>query len=79
MRELRLSNGKPKCTILESFDGTIIVIGPNSTTSNHKEMKEAFDFIEKSYWEINISHLHGPYGLKQKKENYHDSNIKGGT
>ncbi len=63
MKDSRLSNRKPKCTILESFDGMIIVVGPNIVKSNHKEMKEAFDFIEKSYWEINISHLHGPYRL----------------
>ena len=61
MRQLRLPKGKPKCTILESFDGMIMVVGPNIAKSNHKEMKEAFDFIEKSYWEINISHLHGPH------------------
>jgi hypothetical protein len=63
MKDSRLSNRNPKCTILESFDGMIIVIGPNIVKSNHVEMKEAFDFIEKSYWEINISHLHGPHGL----------------
>jgi hypothetical protein len=57
----------------------IIVIGPNIVKSNHKEMKEAFNFIENSYWQINISHLHGPYGVKQKEEKYHGSNIKGGT
>jgi len=28
MKDSRLSNTKPKCTILESFDGMIIVIGP---------------------------------------------------
>ena len=79
MKDSRLSNRKQKCTILESFDGMIIVIGPNIVKSNHVEMKEAFDFIENSYWETNISHLHGPYGLKQKEENYHDGNIKGGA
>ncbi|MFH1335712.1 MAG: hypothetical protein ABII96_04280 [Candidatus Zixiibacteriota bacterium] len=79
MRQLRLPKGKPKCTILESFDGMIIVISPNNITSNHGEMKEAFDFIENSSWDINISHLHGPYGSKQKEERYHGSNAKGGT
>jgi hypothetical protein len=53
MKDSRLSNRKPRCTILESFDGMIIVIGPNIVKSNHVEMKEAFDFIENSYWEIN--------------------------
>ncbi|MDO9124255.1 MAG: hypothetical protein Q7V12_07510 [Deltaproteobacteria bacterium] len=53
MKDSRLSNRNPKCTILESFDGMIMVVGPNIAKSNHKEMKEAFDFIEKSYWEIN--------------------------
>ena len=77
MKDFGLSNGKLKCTILESFDGMIMVIGPNIVKSNHKEMKEAFNFIENSYWEINISHLHGPYGLKQREENHHDGNIKG--
>ena len=76
MRDSRLSSGKPHCTILESFDGTIIVVGPNNATSNHKEVKEAFNFIEKAYWQINITHLHGPYGVKQRKEKYHCSNIK---
>ena len=79
MRDSRLSSRKPKCTILESFNGMIMVIGPNIVKSNHKGMKEAFDFVEKSYWEINISHLHGPYRLKQRKENNHDGNIKGGA
>ena len=99
MKDCRLSSRRSKCTILESFDGMIIVVGPNIVKSNHVEMKEAFDtfngakprflnrgkkrrsvstlsiprasdrgvewvdFVEKSYWEINISHLHGPYGL----------------
>ena len=63
MKDSGLSNIKPKCTILETFDGMIIVIGPNIVKSNHKEMEKAFDFIEKSYWETNISHLHGPCGL----------------
>jgi hypothetical protein len=49
MKDSRLPNRKPKCTILESFDGMIIVIGPSIVKSNHKEVKEAFDFIEKSY------------------------------
>jgi hypothetical protein len=115
MKDFRLSNEKPRCTILESFDGMIIVIGPNIVKSNHKEIEKAFDtfdgakprflnrgkkrrsvstlsiprasdrgvewvdFIEKSYWEINTSHLHGPYGLKQKEDNYHGCSIKGGT
>ena len=68
MKDSGLSNIKPKCTILETFDGMIIVIGQNIFKSKHKEMKEAFDFVEKSYWEINISHLHGRYGLKQREE-----------
>lgn len=75
MKTLRLSGVKPKCTILESFEGTIVVIGPNSVTSNHKEMKEVFDFIENSSWEINVSHLHGPYGMKQREEKYNGSDI----
>lgn len=79
MKDSRLSNRKPQCTILESFGGMITVIGPNVLKSNHKEMKEAFDFIEHSSWEINIAYLHGPYGLKQKEEKYHDGNIKGRT
>jgi hypothetical protein len=79
MKYSRLLSRKLKCTILESFDGMIIVIGPNIVKLNHKEMEKAFDFIEKSYWKINITHLHGPYGLKQKEENYHDGNIKGGA
>jgi len=52
MKDSRLSNRKQKCTILESFDGMIIVIGPNIVKSNHVEMKEAFSFIENSYWEL---------------------------
>ena len=50
MKDSRLSNRNPKCIILESFDGMIIVIGPSIVKSNHKEMKEAFDFIENPYW-----------------------------
>ncbi len=79
MKDCRLSSRRSKCTILESFDGMIIVVGPNIVKSNHVEMEEAFDFVEKSYWEINISHLHGPYRLKQKEENCHDGNIKRGA
>lgn len=79
MKDSRLSNRNPKCTILESFDGMIIVVGPNIVKSNHKEIEEALDFVDHSYWTINISHLHGPYGLKQREGNCHDGNIKGGT
>jgi hypothetical protein len=77
MKTLRLSGEKPKCTILESFDGKIVVIGPNFVKSIHREMKDAFNFIDRSYWQINISHLHGPYGMKQREEKYHGSDIKG--
>ena len=79
MKDSRLLSRKPKCTILESFDGTIVVIGPNIVKSNHNEMKEAFNFIEDSYWQVNISHLHGPYGLKQREDRCHGGNIKGDT
>ena len=44
MKGSRLSNRKPKCTILESLDGMINVVGPNIVKSNHAEMREAFDF-----------------------------------
>ena len=40
MKDFRLSNEKPRCTILESFDGMIIVIGPNIVKSNHKEIEK---------------------------------------
>jgi hypothetical protein len=53
------------------------VIGPNFVKSIHREMKDAFNFIDRSYWQINISHLHGPYGMKQREEKYHGSDIKG--
>jgi len=77
MKDLKLSSSKPKCTILESFGGKILVIGPNIVMSIHKEMKDAFNFIGNSCWQINISHLHGPYGMKQREGKYHGSDIKG--
>jgi len=46
MKDSRLSNTKPKCTILESFDGMIIVIGPNIFKSNYKKMEKAFDTFD---------------------------------
>ena len=49
MKDSRLSNRKPKCTILESFDGMIIVIGPNIVKSNHKEIEK-----EENYHDGNI-------------------------
>jgi|APCry4251928276_1046603.scaffolds.fasta_scaffold466791_2 hypothetical protein len=49
MEGSKLLNRKPKCTILESFDGIIIVIGPNIVKSNHKEIEK-----EENYHDGNI-------------------------
>ena len=62
-------------------DCPVIMISGHATISTAMAAVKlgAFDFIEKSYWETNITHLHGPYGLKQREDKYHDGNIKGNT
>jgi len=57
--ERELLNGHPKCTIIERFDGTALLLGPDHTRDEFKSLKECKKVIEKKEWEINISFIKG--------------------
>lgn len=57
----RLLNGKPKVTIIQRFDHSVIVIRFPIIKGEHlefKHLKAAKKFIEDQGYEINVSHIH---------------------
>jgi hypothetical protein len=64
----RLLNGKPKVTIIQRFNHSVILIRFGGKTKKHtkgllntlefKDLKAAIKFIEEQGYEINISHIH---------------------
>ena len=57
--ERELLNGHPKCTVIERFDGTVLLIGPEYTRDEFKSLKECKKVIERKEWEVNISFIKG--------------------
>jgi hypothetical protein len=51
-------NGAPKCTLIESFDGSASVLRSGKKHAC-KNLDEAKKLIERMGWEINIDHLFG--------------------
>ena len=57
--ERELLNGHPKCTVIERFDGTVLLIGPDQTRDEFKSLKECKKVLERNEWEVNISFIKG--------------------
>lgn len=57
----RLLNGSPRCTLIESFKGSVIVLGPTRECKTlHDSVEAAVKYIEDQGWKIVIDHIHGP-------------------
>jgi hypothetical protein len=65
-----LLNGKPKCSLIECFDGEVIIIRPGFKKSFGKNnLKEAQKFIEEQGWESSIEFIMGSH-LKRNILNF---------
>jgi len=58
MADFRILNGKKKCTLMESFDGSAAVI-QGKRVMLFKNLHEAKRKISKMGWEVNIAHIFG--------------------
>lgn len=57
MNDPMLLNGKPRCTLIQSFNGLVIVIGPGGKFRKEwGTIEEANEMIEKRGWVISIVH-----------------------
>lgn len=63
-----LLNGHLKCSLIECFDGEVIVIRPGFKKSFGKNLKEAQKFIVNQDWEINIEFIKGSPILRRMQE-----------
>lgn len=54
-----LLNGKPKCTLIESFPGEVFVIRPGFKKDFERDLKKALVFIAEQGWELNIEIIKG--------------------
>lgn len=62
--DFRLLNGAPKATVIQRFNGEVVVIPPTKAKSKHmpdfgKDLHAAREYILKQGWEINLAHVHG--------------------
>jgi hypothetical protein len=52
-----LLNGKPRCTLIQKFDGEIVVVGPGAVDKlRFRNLEEAGAEVEKRGWVISITH-----------------------
>jgi len=61
MVDFRLLNGKPRATLIQRFDGTVLVLGPKGKTiefENGVSLHQIEAKIAKLGWVIGIEHLH---------------------
>jgi hypothetical protein len=57
MTDFRLLNGRPKATIIERFDGSILLLGPDRSKRERPSIRSCIDFAKKKGWEVNIEHI----------------------
>ncbi len=61
MVDFRLLNGKPRATVIQRFDGSVILLGPKGRKIEFQEvvtLHQIQDEIEKLGWVIGVEHLH---------------------
>ncbi len=61
MVDFRLLNGKPRATVIQRFDGSVILLGPKGRKIEFREgvtLHQIQDEIEKLGWVIGVEHLH---------------------
>lgn len=54
-----LLNGHVRCTLIETFNGDVIVIRPGFKQEFGRDLQAARKFIEDSKWEISVAIIKG--------------------
>ncbi len=61
MVDFRLLNGKPRATLIQRFDGTTLVLGPQGKKVEFKDRVTLHQIqakVAKLDWVIGVEHLH---------------------
>jgi len=61
MVDFRLLNGKPRATVIQRFDGTVLILGPKGMKIEFEDavtLHQIQDEVEKLGWVIGVEHLH---------------------
>ncbi len=61
MVDFRLLNGKPRATLIQRFDGSVLLLGPKGKKiefENGITIHEIEAQVEKLGWVIGVEHLH---------------------
>jgi hypothetical protein len=61
MVDFRLLNGKPRATLIQRFDGTVLLLGPKGKTVQFNmevTLHEIQTKVEELGWVIGVEHLH---------------------
>lgn len=62
MTDFRLLNGRPKVTVIQRFNRSILLITPTleklEFPSGEKPAHACLEYVDDHGWEINIEHLH---------------------
>jgi len=59
--DFRLLNGKPRATLIQRFDGTVVLIGPKGKKIEFEDgvtLRQIQAKLEKLGWVIGVEHLH---------------------
>ena len=61
MVDFRLLNGKPRATLIQRFDGSVLLLGPKGRKiefENRMTLHEIQIKVDKLGWVIAVEHLH---------------------
>lgn len=62
--DIELLNGKPRCTLIESFMGKVFLIKPPDFKREFATLEKAKEWVQKKNWDINISFVKGSKTLR---------------
>ncbi len=54
--DLALLNGKPRCTLIQRFNGEVLLVGPRGKKIECKALREAEKYAGKVGWAIGVTH-----------------------
>ncbi|MFB3885836.1 MAG: hypothetical protein ACE144_11465 [Thermodesulfobacteriota bacterium] len=61
MVDFRLLNGKPRATLIQRFDGSVLLLGPKGRKIEFKAgatLHQVQSKVDKLGWVIGVEHLH---------------------
>ena len=63
MRDFRLTEGRPRVTVIQRFDHRVVLLGPErGKRRSFESMEEMKEFIRRRRWDVSIEHLHPGLG-----------------